>query len=80
MFSVDKFSGKIVLAAPLDHESTKEYMLEVEASDTSHVAKTSITVKVVDENDNPPIFERQAYEVDVKELSPPGTSVLQVHY
>lgn len=78
MFSIDKFSGKITLAKPLDHETRAEYMLQVEASDTSHVATTSITVKVVDENDNAPIFTQQAYQVALPELSRPGTPVIRV--
>ena len=78
MFSIDKFSGKITLAAPLDHEAKTEYMLQVEASDTAHVATTSITVQVVDENDNSPVFTQQAYQVALKELSRPGTSVIKV--
>ena len=80
MFSIDKFSGKITLAKLLDHETRAEYMLQVEASDTSHVATTSITVKVVDENDNAPIFTQQAYQVALPELSRPGTPVIRVRH
>lgn len=80
MFSIDKFSGKITLAVPLDHETRAEYMLQVEASDTAHIATTSITVQVVDENDNPPIFTQQAYQVALPELSQPGTSVTRVRH
>ncbi|XP_047493063.1 protein dachsous-like [Penaeus chinensis] len=79
MFSIDKFSGKITLAAPLDHEARAEYMLQVEASDTAHVATTSITVQVVDENDNTPVFTQQAYQVELPELSASGTSVIRVN-
>lgn len=80
MFSIDKFSGKITLALPLDHEARAEYMLQVEASDKAHIAMTSITVKVVDENDNSPIFTQQAYQVALPELSTPGTSVIRVSH
>ncbi|XP_069943885.1 protein dachsous-like [Cherax quadricarinatus] len=79
MFSIDKFSGKITLAVPLDHETLDQYMVQVEASDTAHVATTSITVQVVDENDNSPIFTQQAYQVALPELSVPGTSVIRVN-
>ncbi|XP_068225068.1 protein dachsous-like, partial [Palaemon carinicauda] len=77
MFSIDKFSGKITLAVPLDHETRAEYMLQVEASDAAHVARTSITVQVLDENDNSPLFTQQAYQVTLKELSVAGTSVIR---
>ncbi|KAK7075982.1 calcium ion binding [Halocaridina rubra] len=79
MFSIDKFSGKITLAVPLDHEIRAEYMLQVEASDAAHTATTSITIQVVDENDNSPVFTQQAYQVALPELSPPGTSVIRVN-
>ncbi|CAL4103549.1 unnamed protein product [Meganyctiphanes norvegica] len=79
MFSIDKFSGKITLAVPLDHEKRREYMLQVEASDTAHRATTSITVKVLDENDNAPVFSQQAYQVNLPELSRMGTSVVRVN-
>ncbi|KAB7504840.1 Protein dachsous, partial [Armadillidium nasatum] len=78
MFSIDKFSGKIVLALPLDHEVQEEFMLKIEASDTAHVAQATITVQVIDENDNPPTFTQQAYQVKLPELSLLGTSVLKV--
>ena len=29
MFTIDKFSGKITLAAPLDHEGQSQYTIEV---------------------------------------------------
>ena len=29
MFTIDKFSGKITLASPLDHEATARYTIEV---------------------------------------------------
>ncbi|XP_076056754.1 dachsous cadherin-related 1 [Oratosquilla oratoria] len=79
IFSIDKFSGKITLAAPLDHETRAEYMLQVEASDAAHITRTAITVQVVDENDNAPVFTQQAYQVTLPELSPRGTSVIQVN-
>ncbi|KAF2367299.1 Cadherin [Trinorchestia longiramus] len=79
MFTIDKFSGKITLAAPLDHEGQLHYTIEVEASDTAHVARTKITVEVLDENDNPPVFSQQAYQVALPELSLPGTSVIRVN-
>ena len=32
MFTIDKFSGKITLAAPLDHEGQSQYTIEVSLS------------------------------------------------
>lgn len=36
----------------------------------------NVTVKVLDSNDNEPVFERSVYEVRVSEATPPGTRIL----
>lgn len=61
IFSIDKFSGKIVLLKPLDYEDRQEYQLKILASDTAHVAQTSLTIRVSDVNDNFPAFQQVAY-------------------
>lgn len=61
MFSIDRFSGKITLAQPLDHERQNQYTLRIQASDMAHIAETLITVKVLDENDNAPVFNKLSY-------------------
>jgi len=61
MFSIDRFSGKITLAQPLDHEKQQQYTLRVQATDMAHITETSITVNVLDENDNAPVFSIQSY-------------------
>lgn len=61
VFSIDRFSGKIILQKHLDFERRQEYQLKIIASDTSHVAHTTLTIRVTDINDNPPIFQQPAY-------------------
>lgn len=61
MFAIDRYSGKVVLKKPLDYEQQQEYILDVAASDTAHEAKTRLTFRVTDENDNPPIFQQSTY-------------------
>ena len=73
MFSIDRFSGKITLAHPLDHERQQQYTLRVQASDMAHVAETSITVNVLDENDNAPAFILQSYHASL-----PGNHPLEI--
>ena len=51
----------------------------MEASDTAHIARTTITVEVIDENDNAPVFSHQAYQVTLPELSSLDTSVITVN-
>lgn len=60
-FSIDKFSGKVILQKHLDYEERQEYQLRILASDTAHVAQTTLTIRVTDVNDNYPIFQQAAY-------------------
>ncbi|XP_060647453.1 protein dachsous isoform X2 [Drosophila nasuta] len=59
LFGLDRYSGKLVLKRSLNYEVQQEYQLEVIASDAAHEARTTLTVRVADENDNPPIFLAQ---------------------
>ncbi|PRD31895.1 UNVERIFIED_CONTAM: ds [Trichonephila clavipes] len=79
LFSIDRFSGRITLAQPLDHEKRNQYLIQIYASDSSHLAETSLTVRVTDVNDNPPIFNQQPYQVTVPELVDPGYRVITVN-
>lgn len=61
VFSIDKFSGKVILLKQLDFEERQEYQLKILASDTAHVAQTTLTIRVSDVNDNYPMFQQAAY-------------------
>lgn len=61
IFSIDRFSGKIILQKHLDYEMRQEYQLRILASDMAHVAETTLTVRVTDVNDNAPVFQQAAY-------------------
>ncbi|GBP84748.1 Protein dachsous [Eumeta japonica] len=73
-FSIDRYSGKIVLIRPLDYESKKTFRINVTASDSEHLAKTTLTVSVTDVNDNAPNFGDMFYNC----ILPEGTGVLEV--
>ncbi|KAI1242062.1 Protocadherin Fat 3 [Lamprotornis superbus] len=81
-FSVDRSSGIIILEHPLDRELQSSYNITVKASDQSIVLTLSsfatVTITVLDINDNPPVFERRDYLVTVPEDTSPGTEVLSV--
>ncbi len=68
-FSIDRYSGRIAVARRLDYETRHEYIVWVQASDTVHNATTRIRVKLQDENDNPPEFSQQSYQV----FAPPNS-------
>ncbi|KAG5896560.1 hypothetical protein JTB14_010389 [Gonioctena quinquepunctata] len=60
-FSIDRFSGKVVLKKSLDFELWQECKLGIVASDTAHLAHTTLTIKVIDVNDNAPAFLQTSY-------------------
>lgn len=64
-FTIDRYSGRVVLRQPLDYETKQEYLLQISASDSAHVAHTTLTIRVVDVNDNAPLFQQAAYHVQL---------------
>ncbi|KAJ8985393.1 hypothetical protein NQ317_007551 [Molorchus minor] len=60
-FSIDRFSGKVILKEDLDFEAWQECKLRIIASDTAHTAQTTLTIKVTDVNDNAPVFLQNSY-------------------
>ena len=62
-FSIDPYSGKISVAKPLDYEMTRAYKLKVQVFDKNHTVATEVILNVTDENDNPPVFTQQSYQV-----------------
>lgn len=81
-FSIDESSGIIILEQPLDREQQPSYNISVQATDQSPGQALSsfatVTITVLDINDNPPVFERRDYLVTVPEDTSPGTQVLAV--
>jgi hypothetical protein len=81
-FSIDSSSGIIILEQSLDREQQSSYNISVQATDQSPGQSlssfTTVTITVLDINDNPPVFERRDYLVTVPEDTSPGTQVLAV--
>ncbi|XP_059061183.1 fat-like cadherin-related tumor suppressor homolog, partial [Achroia grisella] len=80
-FAVDRSSGAVSVARPLDYERRREYVLTVQAIDggsppLSDLATLNITV--TDGNDNPPTFSQSSYGARVREDAAVGMRVLQV--
>ncbi|KAM3624462.1 uncharacterized protein V6R79_023812 [Siganus canaliculatus] len=79
VFELDSSNGTLLLVQPLDYSKVKEYRLLVQASDggtPSLVGNSSVVVKVLDVNNNPPEFSQESYNVSVSENLPSGSSVL----
>nr|XP_040129285.1 protocadherin gamma-B2 [Ictidomys tridecemlineatus] len=77
----DKIAPELVLEKPLDREQQSSHLLvltAVDGGDPVLTGTTQIQIKVIDANDNPPVFSQDMYKVSLKENMPPGTSVLKV--
>ncbi|XP_035250729.1 neural-cadherin-like [Anguilla anguilla] len=74
-------SASILVAEPLDYETTRNFMLRVRAQNVAAVplaAFTTVYINVTDVNDNVPFFTSSIYEAAVTEGAEVGTLVLQV--
>lgn len=82
-FSIDEYSGVLRLAIPLDRELHPSYTLRARATDRGWPrplsAVCSVTVSVLDLNDDPPVFQRRDYVATIPEDVAAGTQVLRVH-
>ncbi|TRY83135.1 hypothetical protein DNTS_020651, partial [Danionella cerebrum] len=77
-FDIQRGVGTIVIARPLDAESQSQYNMTVQVTDGTNIATTQIYIKVLDSNDNSPVFSEPTYEVLVSEDTPADTEVLRV--
>ena len=69
-FYVNPISGTVEVAKPLDRESLASYSLKLTAYDLGipqQSADTTVTVELLDVNDNPPAFEKSEYQAIVLE-------------
>uniref|UniRef100_A0A4W3HD49 Protocadherin 12 n=1 Tax=Callorhinchus milii TaxID=7868 RepID=A0A4W3HD49_CALMI len=81
LIKTDDTNYMVVTNATLDRESQAEYNLTLVAEDNGSPSLTSMrhfTVKVTDENDNPPSFLQDSYQASVLENSLPTEPVLTV--
>ncbi|XP_050980465.1 protocadherin-15b isoform X2 [Labeo rohita] len=73
--------GSIFTAVPLDREERAQYDLVVQASDgAKDPRRTTVTlsIKVLDVDDNSPAFSQPAYHVTLPENSPVGMIILNI--
>uniref|UniRef100_A0A3P9MKI8 Cadherin domain-containing protein n=1 Tax=Oryzias latipes TaxID=8090 RepID=A0A3P9MKI8_ORYLA len=71
MFAINSFNGAIMVeGVGLDREKYPEYTLKIQAADTKGeglTGRTKVTLKVMDSNDNPPVFTASTYQGSVDE-------------
>ncbi|XP_062835576.1 protocadherin beta-16-like [Anolis carolinensis] len=66
---------QLVIQSPLDREKVSEYNVTITAMDRGSLRLTStiiIHVEISDVNDNPPVFEKSLFEMQVQENNIPG--------
>uniref|UniRef100_A0A3Q3FBD3 FAT atypical cadherin 3b n=1 Tax=Labrus bergylta TaxID=56723 RepID=A0A3Q3FBD3_9LABR len=81
-FLVERDSGLIRLIKPLDYEQVSIYRFKIAATTRrdliESVSTVDLEVKILDVNDNKPVFETNTYVATVMEGMPVGTRVVQV--
>ena len=81
VFMLDEYTGHIVLIGELDREEREFYELSVVVRDSGTPALTdsaTVQIRVLDEDDSPPVFQNTPLEASIPEDSPPDTFVTQV--
>ena len=68
LFEINSDTGEVRLIGVLDFELASEHVLVVYVTDGLLMAETTLTVYVIDVNDNPPLFVR-GYQFVVKECT-----------
>ncbi|MGH0130280.1 UNVERIFIED_CONTAM: hypothetical protein FKN15_057040 [Acipenser sinensis] len=77
-FDIEKNSGSIVIARPLNAGRRSNYNLTVRATDGTKAIKTQAYIRVVDINEHRPQFLKSHYEMRVPEDTPPWKEILQM--
>ena len=80
-FSIDTFTGEVVLSHKLDRERETQYRLVIVAGDRGNPGLTSTTLLVVgvqDVNDNTPEWEQLEYFMNIHENTSVGEAVAVV--
>lgn len=78
-FHVDQDTGVITTAVELDREETDIYFLTLMAQDCSstepRVTTVNLTINVLDDNDNPPVFSSSLYTISIPDRTQSGQFV-----
>ncbi|KAI4873637.1 hypothetical protein NFI96_031469, partial [Prochilodus magdalenae] len=77
IFHLNDGLGVIEVNGKVDYEKNKKFTLSLECSNSETVqSRTEVEIRVLDINDNPPLFEEVSYEVSVEESTPQGTDLV----
>ncbi|XP_073445951.1 protocadherin-19 isoform X2 [Dendrobates tinctorius] len=74
--------AELVVEKPLDRETQSHYkyiITALDGGDPSNFGTVELNIKVIDSNDNNPVFEEAAYTVTVPENAPLGSTVIDLN-
>nr|CAG4640600.1 EOG090X0007 [Eulimnadia texana] len=80
-FAIDPTTGAVTVAKPLDYDTLQKFTLNITATDMGfepRMATATLTVLLIDVNDNPPRFNQSLYDAFIAENSPPDTFVIDL--
>ncbi|XP_042182005.1 protocadherin Fat 2 [Oncorhynchus tshawytscha] len=77
-FDIERNTGSIVIARPLDAGKKSNYNLTVQVTDGHQVATTQAYIRVLDMNEHRPMFMKSIYEVSVPEDTSPWKDILHI--
>ncbi|XP_028275191.1 protocadherin Fat 3 [Parambassis ranga] len=81
IFQINQYSGVITTQKPLDYETTTSYTLIVQATNMAGMSSNAtLLIQIVDENDNPPVFQMLHYYGSISEVAPVNSVVLNSDY
>ncbi|GCB68571.1 hypothetical protein scyTo_0008247, partial [Scyliorhinus torazame] len=77
-FEIEKGVGTIVIAKPLDTEHRATCNMTVEVTDGTNSAATQVFIRILDNNDNGPVFSQPSYDVTISEDANIDTEILHI--
>ena len=80
-FSIDSNTGEITVAKLLDYEQVQFYTMHVEARDDLNLrsaTNATVTITIIDVNDNLPTFNLTMYTQNVTENTSVGSNILTI--
>lgn len=79
LFEIHPTKGTICTKVPLDREQRASYELQVLAHDGKFESQAPVSVEILDENDNRPVFDSEMYSTSIPYDSQPGRTITSVH-
>ncbi|XP_061923836.1 protocadherin Fat 3a isoform X3 [Entelurus aequoreus] len=77
IFQINQYSGVITTQKLLDYETQASYTLTVQATNMAGLTtNATLVIRVLDENDNPPVFKELHYHGSISEAAPVNSIVL----